>query len=412
MDYQHKAKTVTCISSDSIPFTIFVVKDWLHVYWDLLFTIVFYAILFAVCLVVSGKRNKKVIVKWFKPLEGFADKIPLIAKGHLDVEFDEEEICMEIKVLQNSLNTTMHTLKTYVDDIVRILDSVAEGNLTVVSNVEYQGDFVKLEESIEQITHNLNNLVCDIDKSAKEFQDISNQVSNVSEEVEQGALRQADNIDNLSENINRLQSDMKKATENAHNVISVVDDNNENLRDITQNQIVQLQHKMKEIEESSLKIRECLELINSINSQTNLLALNASIEAARAGEAGKGFAVVADEIRQLSENTSEASMSINEMIQKNNQSVEEGREIMDNTVTVLENNLQGFVAARDEISTVAGVIEMQEEYITKIMGSMGEIKDIVENNTTISRKNTETAEQMTQQTELLNVQIENFNLND
>lgn len=412
VDFQHKAKTVTCISSKSSPFTVFVVKDWFQVYLDFFITILFYAILFVICVVVTNMRNKRVIGKWFKPLERFADKIPLIAQGRLDVVFDEEEICVEIKVLQNSLNATIQTLKSYVDDIVRILDNVAEGNLTVVSNVEYQGDFARLEESIEQITHNLNDLVCDIDQSAKEFQNISSQVSNVSGEVEQGALKQADNIDNLSENISRLQSDMKQATANAHRVISVVDDNNKNLKDITENQIVQLQLKMKEIEESSLKIRECLELINSINSQTNLLALNASIEAARAGEAGKGFAVVADEIRTLSENTSETSMSINEMIQKNNKSVEEGREIMDNTVAVLETNLQGFVAARDDISTVASVIEKQEEYIARITDSMEEIEDIVKSNTTISRKNTATAEQMTQQTEMLNVQIKNFNLND
>ena len=412
VDFQHKAKTVTCISSEDSPFTVFVVKDWFQVYLYFFITILFYVVLFICCIVVTNIRNKRVIGKWFQPLEQFADKIPLIAQGRLDVVFEEEEICLEIQVLQKSLNSTIQTLKTYIDDIVRILQNVAEGNLTVVSHVEYQGDFAKLEKAIEQITHNLNNLVLDIDQSAKQFKDISSQVSDVSGQVEQGALKQADNIDSLSENINRLQNDMRQATANAQNVICVVDDNNKNLKDITETQIAQLQQKMKEIEESSLKIGECLEMINSINSQTNLLALNASIEAARAGEAGKGFAVVADEIRMLSENTSETSKNINEMIQKNNQSVEEGRRIMDNTVSVLEENLQGFVAARDDIRAVTQVIEKQGEYISQIMDSMGEIEEIVQTNTSISRKNTATAEQMTQQTEMLNTQIKNFNLND
>lgn len=230
--------------------------------------------------------------------------------------------------------------------------------------------------------------------------------------MEHGALKQGDNIESLSDNINHLQNDMKKATSNAQNVINVVDDNNKNLKNITETQIVQLQQKMKEIEESSLKIGECLELIKSINSETNLLALNASIEAARAGEAGKGFAVVAEEIRTLSENTSETSERINEIIQKNNQSVEEGRQIMDDTVAVLEKNLQRFVVARDDISNVADVIEKQEEYINHIMDSMGEIEEIVRTNTSISQENTATVEHMTKQTEMLSTQIEKFNLNE
>ena len=58
------------------------------------------------------------------------------------------------------------------------------------------------------------------------------------------------------------------------------------------------------------EVKTFVDSIINISNQTNLLALNASIEAARAGEAGKGFAVVADEIRQLSEQTKDASANI------------------------------------------------------------------------------------------------------
>lgn len=409
-DYDKRIKTVTCVLSDEIPFTVYMVKDWMAAYSIFFISIIFYIIMFAVCLFVVNMRNKKVIGKWFKPLEKIAEKIPAIAEGHLDIAFDEEEICQEIKILQDSLNTTMGTLNVYIGDIVKILEDVAEGNLAISSEVEYQGDFAKLEGAIEKITGNLNGLIRDIDDSAKQFMEISRQVSDASGQVSDGARTQAENIDSLAENISILKNNMQTANENAHEIINVVENNNHNLKDISEKQIAELAEKMREIENSSVKIGECLEMINQINSQTNLLALNASIEAARAGEAGKGFAVVAEEIRGLSEDTSRASQNIGDMIGRNNESIRAGMEIMKNTIEVLKHNLESFVSARNEIGGMADMIGQQQEYITRIATSVEEIEEIVKSNTAVSKENADAAEKMSSQTEVLNSQISSFTL--
>ena len=410
VDYQKKAKTVTAMTTEDGNFRVFMVKDWLQVYSFLVETTIFYIFMFIACVWSSIRYNRRVIGKWFRPLEEFARKIPAVAQGQLDIVFDEDEICLEIKVLQDSLNQMVTSLNTYINDIVRILEDIAEGNLAVTSDIEYRGDFARLQQAIQKITGNLNGLVRDIEHSAKQFQGISRQVSDVSGQVEQGARQQADSIDDLAQNMDHLQKGMVQATGSVREVIVAVNANNENLRDITHNQINLLSHKMNEIAESSAKIGECLELINSINSQTNLLALNASIEAARAGEAGKGFAVVAEEIRQLSENTADASGEIRGMIQKNNESVREGINITEHTVQILEDNLKSFEEARDEITKAAQIIENQEEYMNNISQSMGAIGSIVDNNTSVSKENTAAAEEMTQQTDQLSGQIGKFHL--
>lgn len=410
VDYQKKAKTVTAMTTEDGNFRVFMVKDWLQVYSFLVETTIFYIFMFIACVWGSIRYNRRVIGKWFQPLEEFARKIPAVAQGQLDIVFDEDEICLEIKVLQDSLNQMVTSLNIYINDIVRILEDIAGGNLAVTSDIEYRGDFARLQQAIQKITGNLNGLVRDIEHSAKQFQGISRQVSDVSGQVEQGARQQADSIDDLAQNMDHLQKGMVQATGSVREVIVAVNANNENLRDITHNQINLLSDKMNEIAESSAKIGECLELINSINSQTNLLALNASIEAARAGEAGKGFAVVAEEIRQLSENTADASGEIRGMIQKNNESVREGIDITEHTVQILEDNLKSFEEARDEITKAAQIIENQEEYMNNISQSMGAIGSIVDNNTSVSKENTAAAEEMTQQTDQLSGQIGKFHL--
>ena len=76
----------------------------------------------------------------------------------------------------------------------------------------------------------------------------------------------------------------------------------------------QASRSMAELELLARDIADVSNLIAQVARQTNLLALNATIEAARAGEAGKGFAVVAREVKELSNETAEATTKIDERV--------------------------------------------------------------------------------------------------
>ena len=150
-------------------------------------------------------------------------------------------------------------------------------------------------------------------------------------------------------------------------------------------QVADMAQKLNEKIEQSQAVQEIAQLtanIIEITDQTNLLALNASIEAARAGEAGKGFAVVADEIRQLSEQTKDASANITEIIQKLNEDTKRANDSIMTAAESVEKQNQLIDDTRDKFNDVGnavevlmGNIDVAEQSIQKILDATGVISD-------------------------------------
>ncbi len=124
--------------------------------------------------------------------------------------------------------------------------------------------------------------------------------------------------------------------------------------------------------------------ILNISSQTNLLALNASIEAARAGDAGKGFAVVAEEIRQLSEQTKEATTRITRIIMELTGDAKSASDSLDYSVEYINRQTEMIEVAKEkfeeidrEVAVLADSIRHTDQAIGDILQATGEISDSI-----------------------------------
>lgn len=125
---------------------------------------------------------------------------------------------------------------------------------------------------------------------------------------------------------------------------------------------------VQSLAESTARIGDVVNLINSIASQTNLLALNATIEAARAGDAGKGFAVVAGEVKALAAQTARATAEIAGQI-------DAARGVTQATIAAMT-EIGSIIGRMDEISAaMSTTVEQQSvtarEIAAKVTGVSG-----------------------------------------
>jgi len=110
---------------------------------------------------------------------------------------------------------------------------------------------------------------------------------------------------------------------------------------------------------SSEEITDVIRVIRTVAEQTNLLALNATIEAARAGAAGKGFAVVASEVKELAQQTSNATADVTSRV----------TQIQDDSASAASaiGRIVSVIAEIDEFQTsIAGAVEEQSATAAEI----------------------------------------------
>ena len=229
-----------------------------------------------------------------------------------------------------------------------------------------------LESSIETSNFAMGNIVDSTDSTAEAIQNQAAMCADIQDNMDKAEvatkkmLEGSQSADKMVAEGSNVVSELKKQ---AHNV--------EEASNITVDVIERLTSKVEEVQ-------NFVGAILNISNQTNLLALNASIEAARAGEAGKGFAVVAEEIRQLSEQTKEASNNITNIIGELNDDTKHANETIGESAAsvkrqneLIDNTRDMFEGISKEVTELTGNIKETEKIITGIIESTTMISDSI-----------------------------------
>lgn len=345
-----------------------------------------------------------------KPVKEMADAAQKMAQGDLSVHINVNSK-NEIGQLGAAFSETITTIKAYITDIKVTLAKVEQGDLTIVPELEYKGDFVELQNSIYGIALSLNDTLTQINHASLQVSSGSEQVSYGAQAMAQGATEQASSIEELSAMITEISLHVKENAEHAvaasKNVIHVgteIETSDKYMREM----IVA----MSQINDSSSKIGKIIKTIEDIAFQTNILALNAAVEAARAGTAGKGFAVVADEVRNLASKSAEAARNTTTLIENSMRQVENGTKIADETAKSLLRVVESTKVVTNTIEKIAKASNRQSDAIGQVTIGVEQISSVVQTNSATAEESAAASEELSGQAQMLNELVNRFKLSN
>ena len=300
--------------------------------------------------------------------------------------------------------TPMHSLES-------VASQAREGDLTVRTNVMSQDEIGRAGDSFNAMFNRVNEVMKQVKDAVNTITTGTNEINAGTSDLSERTSQQAGSLEETSASMEEMTSTIKQNADNAKqaNQLAVAArEVAEKGGSVTERAV----EAMGEINKSSKKIADIINVIDEIAFQTNLLALNAAVEAARAGEQGRGFAVVASEVRNLAGRSATAAKEIKALINESVQKVSDGSDLVNQSGQTLEEIVNSVKRVTDIISEISAASQEQAMGIDQVNKAVIQMDQSTQQNAALVEETTAASQAMQQQAVDLRDQIEFFKVED
>ncbi|OUS71804.1 chemotaxis protein [Pseudoalteromonas sp. A601] len=325
-----------------------------------------------------------------------ADLVSAAGKGELKTRVNEAGKEGFYLRLAKGLNSLVSIVDDAVTDTGIMLDAMANGDLSIRIEKEYQGSFDKLKTDANATADKLTEVINRINSSATMVASGAEEISQGNADLSQRTEEQASSLEETASSMEEMTSTVRQNADNAKVANGLAAETRDKAMqggEVVNRAVVS----MSAINESSKKIADIISVIDEIAFQTNLLALNAAVEAARAGEQGRGFAVVAGEVRNLAQRSAGAAKEIKELIRDSVGKVEDGTLLVNESGATLQDIVSSVQKVTEMISDITEASEEQSAGIEQVNKAISQMDEMTQQNAALVEQASAAGESMSEQ---------------
>ncbi|MCP4197119.1 MAG: methyl-accepting chemotaxis protein [Proteobacteria bacterium] len=330
-----------------------------------------------------GSSTAKPLLNLVKTAQRIADgdlkNVEVEAKGSLESTL----LASAIKSMAGALQNQIIAIKSLTNDISSSAKDVAGTMTNLASSASEQAAAVtETAATVEQL-----------DQAGKNVAGNANQIVEAAEKTTEASIRGREAVNTTNEIILRIKDDSQDISDKSRRLVSAVEE-----------------------------VGNIIRSVNGIAEQSKILAVNASIEAAKAGEYGSGFAVVAQEVKDLAQQSKDATKEITgtltsirqaiesmvETAQQGKDRTEKGVRMITNAGAIMNDLSEAIRENSDFANMIASNIKQQTVGLTQIATSIEQINTTALENQNISRKVSLATSQMTESFDLLTEMVGNW----